>query len=563
MKYIIYGMNRVAKDFLYIFDDLEILYITDDAVHSDKFCGYDTKSLDETLSDKSYDMIIICDFDKSDKESRLNDAGLIYDKDYIFEEDFFADLDDWKIPHDRKIAVWGTGNMARQFMSSEFMSSRRDAMPIEIFIETEKTKDVFMDRPVISAKDIDDWKQYFIVIAVGKDADIRQMLFDKGLTEDVDFTSFHKITGMPSVMLRQTIFDRSYYDLECNTMLNHLEILHRGNTRCCCTTFVKQNLDNIFEKDTKDVWHSKLHKVMCLSTENKTYSFCDKEMCPLFVTKKKEEIRDVDRPYKQMSEYPEVLALGHDSSCNLSCETCRRELHFAKGQELEMVNRITDKIKEEYLPHGKFLILAGDGEVFACPSYQAIYESENCRPEYIRLLSNGMLFTPEKWERFRANNKGKIMLTVSVDAATKQTYESIRRSGNFDKLKKNMEFAAELRKSGELRYFRMNFVVQRRNYQEMPLFVEWGEQLGVDEVFFTKILNWGTYTESEFAQVSMMEADGVTPKPELQKVMEHPLMQSKIVDLGTIQCFHKADEVGIVDNYYKWELEKRGGSIFV
>lgn len=562
MKYIIYGTNRVARDFLYIFDELEILYVTDDRISSDRFCGYDTKSLDDALADWSYDRIIICDFEKADKEKRLKDVGLNHGDDYLYEEEFFAGLDDWSIPKDRKTAVWGTGNMAREFMASAFMTSRRDEMPIEVFIETEKTKDVFMDRPVISARDVGDWKHYFIVIAVGKDADIRQLLLDKGLVEDEDFTSYHKITGMPSEMLRQTIFDRSYYDLECNTMLNHLEIMHRGNTRCCCTTFVKQNLDNIFEKEIDGVWHSKLHKVMCLSTENRTYTFCNKEMCPLFVAKRKEAVRNEDKAYKHMSEFPEVLALGHDSSCNLSCETCRRELHFAKGQELEMVNRITDKIKSEYLPHSKFVILAGDGEVFASPAYQAVYESENCHPDYIRLLSNGMLFTPEKWEKFRANNKGKIMLTVSVDAATKQTYESIRRSGNFDKLKKNMEFASELRKSGELRYFRMNFVVQRRNYQEMPLFVKWGEQLGVDEVFFTKILNWGTYTEAEFAQVSMMEADGITPKPELKRIMEHPSMQSKIVDLGTIQCFHKADEVGVVDNYYKWELEKRGGSIF-
>lgn len=155
------------------------------------------------------------------------------------------------------------------------------------------------------------------------------------------------------------------------------------------------------------------------------------------------------------------------------------------------------------------------------------------------------------------------MLTVSVDAATKETYERIRRNGNFDVLQKNMEFAADLRRKGELSYFRMNFVVQRENYREMIPFVQWGERLNVDEVFFTKILNWGTYTPEEFSQVSMMESDGITPKPELKDVIESPEMKSSIVDLGTIQYAHKIDDISVVENYYMWELEKRGGKLFI
>ena len=77
-----------------------------------------------------------------------------------------------------------------------------------------------------------------------------------------------------------------------------------------------------------------------------------------------------------------------------------------------------------------------------------------------------------------------------------------------------------------------------------------------------KLLNWGTYTTEEFAQVSMMEEDGVTPKPELREVMEHPVMSSNLVDMGTIQFAHKVDEVNLVENYYMWELEKRGGKLF-
>ena len=125
-----------------------------------------------------------------------------------------------------------------------------------------------------------------------------------------------------------------------------------------------------------------------------------------------------------------------------------------------------------------------------------------------------------------------------------------------------MAFAGKLRQMGELSYFRMNFVVQKRNYQEMIDFVKWGLEIGADEVFFTKILNWGTYSEEEFKEISMMEEDGVTPKAELKQILDDPIMKNKIVDLGTIQYAHTTVDDVNVGNYYVWELERKVEGLF-
>lgn len=558
MKYIVYGVNRVTKDFLYIFDRLEILYVTDDADTTEKvWNGYPVKNIEDALKDDIYDQIILCDFDKRQKEEKLQKNGLIYGQDYVYEEDFFAELDDVSIPADRKVLIWGTGQMCRLLLEQDL------PFPVEGFIDSYKKNDVFMDRKVLFPSEIQDWRTYYVIVAVDRAQEVYEELAGYGMIKDQDFISYQKIAYLPSKMLRKTIFDRSCYNLECNTMLNHLEILDYGNTRCCCTTFVRPDIGNILEKSPSEIWNSDLHKILCLSTENRTFSFCDKSMCPLFVAKKSEEIKADERCYKKLKCAPEVLALGYDASCNLACSTCRRELHFAEGEELRTVNQITEIVKKEYLPECSFLILAGNGEVFASPAYRSVYESEACNPRFIRLLSNGMLFNQRNWEHFIKGRRQKIMLTVSIDAATKETYENIRRNGNFDVLQKNMEFASQLRKSGGLCYFRMNFVVQKENYREMVPFVAWGQKLGVDEIFFTKILNWGTYTQEEFAEISMMEPDGITPKPELKEILESPVMKSGIVDLGTIQYSHKEDEIETVENYYMWELEKRGGRLFV
>ncbi len=557
MRYIIYGANRVAKDFIYMFDNLEIEGVVDPDYGKKTFAGYPV-FCEEVLSGKDPDSrIIVCDFDKKQKERRLGELGLYYGTDYCFDEDFFSQLDTFHIPENRKIAIWGTGKAAEEFcgLCPEYEP--------ELFIDTYAKKAFFQGKQVVSPATMDEWEKWFIIICIVKDSEIRKCLMEKGLRETVDFTGYQTLTGMPSKLLRRTIFDKAYYDLECNTMHNHLEIIHDGNTRCCCTTFVCQDLDNMMKNSLEEVWHSNRHKVMCLSAENRTYSFCDTSMCPLFVAKEKKDMCEgMEREYKKMEKFPHTLALGYDATCNLSCVTCRTGPYVARGKEFEEVTAISEKIKKIYIPHCKFLILAGDGEVFLSPAYKDIYQDKNCDPEYIRLLSNGMLFHEENWKEFIRNKTGKIMLTVSIDAAKKETYEKIRKNGRFDVLQKNMEFASQLRKSGALQYFRINFVVQRENYQEMPAFTGWGERLGVDEVFFTKILNWGTYSEEEFEKISMMEKDGITPKPELQAVMELPDMKSALVDMGTIQYGHKADDVDIVENYYMWELEKRGGRIF-
>lgn len=558
MGYIIYGINRVARDFIYIFKDLDIRYIVDNKIACDTIWGLPAFEISELNMQSISDQIIICDFNCLDKIAYLIKRGLSHGKDYFLAEDFFKSLDSFNLPDDKEIAVWGTGKMAQKLMDES-----EDFNP-DIFIDSNKREDTFRGRKVFFPEEIA-LNNYFIVVAVAKSSEIYDELESIGMKERENFCSFQAILGRPSELLRRTIFDQSYFELECHTMLNHLEILNNGATRCCCTTFVAQDMDNILSGNLDEVWKSNIHRIMCLSIENRTYSFCDKSMCPLFVNKKcRGKISETPSwDYNEMEEKPSVIALGYDPSCNLACSTCRSHTYFVKGKEKERIDKITKVIKRDYLSNCKFLILAGDGEVFASPTYKEVYEDKKCNPSYIRLLTNGTLFTPQNWENFRRNKTSKVMMTVSIDAATADTYSKIRRNGNFEQLKENMEYASKLREKGELSYLRFNFVVQKNNYLEIIPFIQWGERLGVDEIFFTKILNWGTYSDQEFREISMMQDDGITPKQELLTVLNNPIVkESKIVDLGTIQYAHRIDAVSVVENYYMWELEKRGGELF-
>jgi len=558
MRYAIYGANRIAKDFMYIFDFVEIGMIFRDFYESYYIDNYECYPIDEMLFHREeFDKLLICDYEKQKKHDYLESKGLIYNIDFIYEEDLFYLLDEEVINvGGREIILWGTGDYA-----SKFLEWNRD-YTIAYYVDSFK-KGMFNGKEIVKPGDIDEWNKYYIVVAVAKNDNIFEFLKEIGLKEGTDYCVSHQMMNCPSQMLRETIFDKRYYDLECKTMLNHLEVC-RSTLHCCCTTFLSYSIGNAKDKSINDSWNSLSHRILCLSAENHTYTFCKKNMCPLFIGHVSGESKlDLKRKYLKMDVHPTNVAIGFDATCNLKCETCRNDIYIAKDKELSVVNELAKKTKEEVLPYCKFLIMAGNGEVFASPSYRELYTGSEAKDiEWIRILSNGTLFTSARWKEFSANKKAKIMLTVSIDAGTKETYEKVRRGGNFDKLKQNMEFAAELRRTGELSYFRLNFVVQKRNYKEMPAFVEWGLSLGVDEIFFTKILNWGTYTDEEFKEVSMMEADGVTPKKELLEVMEHPLLHNPIVDMGTIQFAHEPVKEKEIYNYYRWELERKVGDLF-
>lgn len=264
-----------------------------------------------------------------------------------------------------------------------------------------------------------------------------------------------------------------------------------------------------------------------------------------------------EKHYKKFGEMPKVILLSIDSTCNLYCASCRDEICVLKGNELEKAQIMADKIlKDNNLPNAEFLVMAGNGEVFLSKIYERIWSSDKTKniPRF-RLLSNGTLFNEKRWNEFYQGRKNKIAVTFSIDAATKDTYSIVRRGGNFDALKRNMEFASRLRKEGKLSYFQISFVVQRMNYKEMPAFVEWGKALGVDKVFFTRILNWGTYTEEEFKNIAMTDADG-NMNAELQEISELPIMQDKIVDFGTINFRPNNMNSSYIYNYYIWEIER-------
>ena len=570
-KYALYGSVRMIKDFLYIFHELEIVLLVprrQAELLPKEYRGVKKGDIKE-INSSGAEKVILCQRPSLEREETL--ARLINKLaiPVIPCEDFFAVYDEpITIPEGHELYVWGTGRMAKHLIATGKMPQQ-----VVAFIDSYRDGATFKGRPLLRPQDLteEEWGRAFVVVAVDSNKPIISELEKHGLSSGIDFIDYRKISSNPAQMLRDTFFSEDGYDFACDTMLNHLEVLRGGATRVCCTTFMRYSRTNFLERNFMEYWYGSkdiFHRVLALSTQNRTYVYCDKAMCPLFDGRRNlgaEASEVAAAEYHEITPKPEVVALGFDKSCNLACETCRKEVEMVQGEEKVLVDSIADKVTRELLPYAKFAIMAGNGEVLFSPAYRKVWASPAAgQLRYFRLLSNGTLFNEKNWEAFvHGKEHTKIMLTVSIDAASQEMYESIRRLGNFTQLQKNMAFAGRLRREGKLAYFRMNFVVQKKNLGEMESFAKWGQEIGADKVFFTKILNWGTYSDENYERnISVMESDGVTPKHELKKILGSPALRNPIVDLGTIRYTHQPNTDDYVHNYYMWELEKDVQGIF-
>ena len=128
-------------------------------------------------------------------------------------------------------------------------------------------------------------------------------------------------------------------------------------------------------------------------------------------------------------------------------------------------------------------------------------------------MTNGTLFTSKEWEKLEGKYED-ISFMVSVDAATKETYEKVRCGGQFERLMENMRFLSMLRKENKVNNVKVIMIVQKANYMEIPDFIKWAKGMGFDKVNLSHIRNWGTML------------------PELSAVLENPVCKDPIVSMS-------------------------------
>ncbi len=115
------------------------------------------------------------------------------------------------------------------------------------------------------------------------------------------------------------------------------------------------------------------------------------------------------------------------------------------------------------LEQAEFVTVTGSGDPFSSPTFRKLLKAFDPvqHPKLkVDLMTNGMLLTEERWKEY-ANLAGHVAtLKFSLDGATRETHELLRRGSRWDRVYENLHFCARLRDRGDIGSFAIVFVVQ-------------------------------------------------------------------------------------------------------
>ena len=361
--------------------------------------------------------------------------------------------------------------------------------------------------------------------------------FVSTIIDEAYISKTKKINVLPSQMLMQTIHDRPIKNFRCTMGLRKVDFSGDGTIHACCGARIAPVIGNLFnDSSVLNEYDSYVSRIVKLSLINNTYSFCSRKKCSGLVAKMRnfeyEDIRFNGADYTNKGEkYPPLATICIDYTCNLKCESCRKDYKRITGDEVEKRELLAQKLSKELMPNVNQVIMAGNGEMFYSPLYRKMWVNKSgVKRKGIIVKSNGMLFNESNWNLLDQGYEN-IELDISIDGASKEVYEQVRRGGNWDILRSNMEFAGKLCKQGKIKSFVIEFVVQQKNFKDTKRFVQLGKMWNCTGIVFARIYNWGTYSEQDFNEnITLFENNGTGKiKSEFREFFQDKIFDDPIV----------------------------------
>jgi len=171
--------------------------------------------------------------------------------------------------------------------------------------------------------------------------------------------------------------------------------------------------------------------------------------------------------YPQLTPFPKYIELEVTSRCNKRCIICEHTWWKEPARDL-LLNEFKHLIDQFDL---RWINLTGEGDAFLNKSYLDMIRYLKRRGVSVYLVDSFDLIDEDT--AFRLVELGVDGIYISMDGATKATYESIKVGCDFDKVVTNITglLNAKRIKHSPLPELCFRFVVNKRNVHEMADFV--------------------------------------------------------------------------------------------
>lgn len=222
-----------------------------------------------------------------------------------------------------------------------------------------------------------------------------------------------------------------------------------------------------------------------------------------------------------LEPFPSYLEVEVTTRCNLKCIIC--EHTYWSEPNRDMTFREFKGIIDQFRGL-KWIGLSGIGESFLNKDFLDMVRYVKGKNVFVELYDN--FFLVEKKTARELISMGIDKFFISLDAATKKTYEQIRVGSNFERVRTNLNDFFFLKKEMKAHFpeIAFHYIVNKLNLQEIPQYLELVYSLtggGGTNVQFTRMLHSFKETEDLFVEIP----------PEIIKAAEK---KAKALDLKVV-----------------------------
>jgi MoaA/NifB/PqqE/SkfB family radical SAM enzyme len=184
--------------------------------------------------------------------------------------------------------------------------------------------------------------------------------------------------------------------------------------------------------------------------------------------------------------------------CNLACIMCPFSVKSKTNKPEIMPIELYKKIARELFPMIRYLYLSCGTEPLVTPDFaKYLGIAKQYKVPFVSFCTNGILMD----EHVSRNviKMGINEVIFSIDGATKETFEKIRRGAKFETVTKNMSTLARLKRESNknLPSIRINCTMQTYNFNELEDIIRLAKKYDVDIVQFRHLVSGeGTKTKA-------------------------------------------------------------------
>ena len=307
----------------------------------------------------------------------------------------------------------------------------------------------------------------------------------------------------------------------CQTPFTYTEVFD-DQQFLCCGNWLYKDKDIKVTDNIKDNFYSDKAEYIRSTILDGSYSLCSETTCPKLVGLKNgvvdpSFIPNTEENRKKVTENTKINMVNFcfDRSCNLACPSCRIDFINVHGKERLAVEEKMRQVEEELYEDVEALYLSGTADPFFSNSYRKFLTNldpdKYSKLNHIHLHTNANLWTKQFWLKLHKVHHLVKSCEISIDAATKKTYDIVRRGGDWDKLIENLKFIVTI---PSIQTFNFSMVVSDDNYKEMLLFHQLLESIFTTyapkanwHIFYNRLTDWGTFSAETLASKQVFNKD--------------------------------------------------------